>query len=554
MRKMTVLKAFFPLIILLSGIANAQAPNSVPLSPTQIQGATNTAIAPSLPGGITANSLNTILNQFDPFTNLWFDASNVQNGLLNKWSGTAWVPLVIAAGNGGTGAATATANTLLAGPTTGSPVAPAFRALVAADIAALSPSFTNLTVTGALSGAGVTALFASPPCIGCTAAGVVDATTFLSTGLATLNSLSAGSAAQLTVSSTGSLAQTPTTPYASGAVPGINTTYSATGSAGTATSATISALNVTTDTLAVSGAPGNAFLNLQTIQDTNFGGSTATGGRIMLYAALTQTAASASYNAFPDYVGAQGSINSLSGDGGTVGTPKGNYYGLWGTASLGPLAAFVGSLQSLELDINAANGSSVSSKSMLLLAHLGGDTAHGSVVDANIWMFNANGSVGANQGILFGRTDGFGGLGVGPTGTLLATANEVATIGSGFDLTGGGNTTITNFAWKSPGASIDGSGNGKLNTLGLPATAGQVFWGTNSGTNGGQILLDQTSTNMFFDDLAGGSWTFRTTGGTTEASISNTGIFSSAGTAGVTCATGSPTASFSSKGGLVTHC
>ena len=41
--------------------------------------------------------------------------------------------------NGGTGAATAAANTVFAGPTTGADAAPSFRALVAADIAGLTP-------------------------------------------------------------------------------------------------------------------------------------------------------------------------------------------------------------------------------------------------------------------------------------------------------------------------------------------------------------------------------------------------------------------------------
>jgi hypothetical protein len=53
---------------------------------------------------------------------------------------------VVAVANGGTGASTASANTVFAGPSTGSPAAPSFRALVAADIPSTYSQFASGTV------------------------------------------------------------------------------------------------------------------------------------------------------------------------------------------------------------------------------------------------------------------------------------------------------------------------------------------------------------------------------------------------------------------------
>lgn len=58
---------------------------------------------------------------------------------------------IVAVGNGGTGVATATANTLFAGPTSAPGAAPSFRALVASDLPSVAPSpsgsYTNADIT-----------------------------------------------------------------------------------------------------------------------------------------------------------------------------------------------------------------------------------------------------------------------------------------------------------------------------------------------------------------------------------------------------------------------
>ncbi len=66
------------------------------------------------------------------------------SGYINLTSQVANVLPVI---NGGTGVATATANTFFAGPASGSAAAPSFRAIVAADVPDLSGSYANTTLS-----------------------------------------------------------------------------------------------------------------------------------------------------------------------------------------------------------------------------------------------------------------------------------------------------------------------------------------------------------------------------------------------------------------------
>jgi hypothetical protein len=70
--------------------------------------------------------------------------------------------------------------------------------------------------------------------------------------------------------------------------------------------------------------------------------------------------------------------------------------------------------------------------------------------------------------------------------------------------------TLSGSAFKSPGFSVSNIGDLVSHQAGVVAS-GAFFWGTDSGTNGGQIVIDQGPTNMFFDNLAGGDFIYRTT-------------------------------------------
>lgn len=361
-------------------------------------------------------------------------------------------------------------------------------------------------------------------------------------------------AAGLTVSGTGSttasgqIIHNPATNSSSGVVPGIFQQYAATGSVGAATSAVVNAFNLTSDTLAVSGAPGAAVMTLLSVNNTNFGGSAATGGRVNLLSSITQNAATSASSAFRSYVGLQGAINSTSGDGGGTGTEKGDYYGLWGSAQIGAAAMHCSSLTSLELDLSAATGSGVLYKSGLLISHAniggGNDAVPGSLVDANIWVFNNVGCIGSNYGILFGRPS-FGSIGINSAGTVLGFGNA-DTIATGIDLS---LLTISGNAWVSPGCSISGLGNTVVNSLNMPASAG-VSWGAAGAA--GQLVMTASTGGTFLDNLGGGDMVFRTTASAEFYRIKATGVMKMTG-AGAIVANGAVATTMTSLGPIGSH-
>jgi hypothetical protein len=502
MRKMAVLKAFFPLIVLGGGIANAQTPNSVPLSPTQIQAATNAAIAPAVPGGLTAATLNGIFNQFDPFTNLWFDASNAQNGLLNKWNGTAWVPLIITAANGGSGVTTATANTFLAGPATGSPAAGAYRAIVPADITtALTTSLTSpppigatapnsiaattlsasgaTTLTGAISGAGVTALLAAPSPIGSTTPSTGAFTSLSSTLASPIAGIPFNPS--VPVSSTFSGPNEPGILLTGGIPLNIASTFT------TAGSQTPAGVAYFSSTETYVGAPGAGTF------PAVYGFNKIGGGAQGPQAGLLGVA----FNG--NTVGSQ-----PSGPSGAIGTYGQGICGVSGcTATWGGVMAAYG--------FGAANPTNPSIGLEVDNYDIGTDN---NGVRVDLQLVCAKGSF----------------VGTAPTCTniILASGNAgnvfnyTGTATNGINFNGASLTNVI----ISPAFTVSGLGditgrNIVANTLNL---SGAVFWGTDTGTSGGQILLDSGSGNFFFDDLTGGSWVFRTTAAAEVARITNTGI------------------------------
>jgi hypothetical protein len=101
---------------------------------------------------------------------------------------------------------------------------------------------------------------------------------------------------------------------------------------------------------------------------------------------------------------------------------------------------------------------------------------------------NSSGTVGSKVGIQFGRADGFGGLGVSTTGALMQAATEVATVGTGIDITGGGSLTITGNAWASPGGAVI-TGAGQFSSTAGPSTG---FFAT--GAHSGAGFQDSSTT------------------------------------------------------------
>jgi hypothetical protein len=168
---------------------SVQAANNVSITGGSITGITDLAVADGGTGASTAPDARTNLGLVigtDVLAPNGSAASLTSFPTLNQnTTGTASnVTGVVAVANGGTGVATTTANFIFAGPSSGSPAAPTFRALTTADIPALaygagsvtsvalslpsiievtgSPVTTSGTLTGTLTTQAANAIFAGP--------------------------------------------------------------------------------------------------------------------------------------------------------------------------------------------------------------------------------------------------------------------------------------------------------------------------------------------------------------------------------------------------------
>lgn len=266
---------------------------------------------------------------------------------------------------------------------------------------------------------------------------------------------------------------------------GLTITESFTGTTSAASGFEGSYINVTSDNATINTG-GGAYLIPFDVQDLNFGGSAAQGGRIMGSFQFIQTAASSASSPLQDYVGGQFFAKTLTGDGGISGAPRGEYYGGWSIVQLGPSATYISAMTAHEFDILAPAGSSVTNKAIITLTHAVADSALGSTNDADIWVFGGDATHGSNIGLQFGRTDLSANGGVNTGGALIAAVGAY-TYFSGIDFS---QATFTGDAWRSNGSTIDGNGNALVHTLNLAAIP------TSAGS-GGLFMCVDTSGNTY---------------------------------------------------------
>lgn len=320
----------------------------------------------------------------------------------------------------------------------------------------------------------------------------------------------------------------------------------------------------------------------------NYGGAAMTGNRVAGVFNTVQTAATGNTSAGVSYGGIAVYANGTANDNGTDNTlpnSRGQLETINFIAHLGPSATFWRAVQGGEIDVYMEAGSSAYEKTGWQIVELATDAVRGSTVDAALVISNATGAIGWTNGILFG-----GAQGIWPfysSSTVITCATPCGSATSFIDMTG---ATFSGFFLNAGNFSVNGSG---VITTGLNGTVGgslRLRGSTSGGSSittstGGNLIISNGSANqvMQFDD-AGNGVAFQVVG--TSSTIANrlnvtpgiatvmpalsatgtdtnvslnlttqgTGVLQINGTPGVTCATGLPSASFASVGGLVTHC
>lgn len=229
---------------------------------------------------------------------------------------------------------------------------------------------------------------------------------------------------------------------------------------------------------------------------------------------------------------------------GTVGGSNGSLYGVQGFA-FAQLSGSTGWLiiSGGEFDAGIATGASGSNRFGVNIVSSG--SLQGSVRDAAIELGSTG--VGFKTGILLSTLHV--GAPIATTGTVIGSDGNAQTVANGIDFSA---LTITGSAFKSPGYSVDGTGNniamtpstGNANiTLNPVAASSQAFlifrqnvtteWQFNMLGTGTELLLTDVPNSISAFDIKGGATKTVTVGYTTASSSSTTGALQVAGGVGV---------------------
>jgi hypothetical protein len=214
----------------------------------------------------------------------------------------------------------------------------------------------------------------------------------------------------------------------------------------------------------------------------NFGGASAQGSRngYNVILNLTATTGNNGVNGGGSYVGGQFTVQASANDNGTTGTGNGRglLYGINPVAALnGSGATFYRQLSAMEANVYAVTGTSVEDKIGIQLVQASNDKVQGTHDDVAISINNQNGAVGWQYGLEFGRAGGA--FPITTTGTMIG-AQDIAgaawSVANGIDWHLG---TATSF-WMRMGSSfsVDGSGNVTGASYKVGATAGVTCSGT----------------------------------------------------------------------------
>jgi hypothetical protein len=275
-------------------------------------------------------------------------------------------------------------------------------------------------------------------------------------------------------------------------------------------------------------------------------GSAVNAARQALQATVWLTAPTSPSNPNRYYVAGVFVAQAISNDGGGTGTEKGSIFGINPVATLSASATHMAECSGGEVDLSAALGSSVLNKYGWKVTQLSTDKVQGSVNDAALFFGNQSGAVG--WGALIQVGDGINANPLTTSGTIMKLLGS-PTVANGIDLSGA--ATISGFAFKAPGFSVDGSGvlrpsginigsaaasfgvslkfadNSSGQVLIAGATRGVRIW-TDSGASAASHIegVDQTGTASFQPLQINGSTLIFQTGSTTAGQFAASGGFS----------------------------
>lgn len=155
--------------------------------------------------------------------------------------------------------------------------------------------------------------------------------------------------------------------------------------------------------------------------------------------------------------------------GGTIGTPLASCIASNPQVRATSSATYLTEVGGMEVDVEADTGSAPANKIGINITTIGTDAAQGSSTDAALLIGSVSASPAWKNGIAFSNFNGA--VPIATSGSVLSVLTA-ETVAHGINFT---NLTCSSDCWKSPGATIDGSGNETVNKVtvsSIPTSAG----------------------------------------------------------------------------------
>jgi hypothetical protein len=244
----------------------------------------------------------------------------------------------------------------------------------------------------------------------------------------------------------------------------------------------------------MSGAAAGSAVSGLVVNHGSNGGSGAKHGAWIVYNHLASTPTPVGRDF---YTGCFVTVEATTTDGGTVPSPKGNFFGIGSIVTARAAATGLTALIGAEFDVANDAGASYAERVGMQIVVVNGSTTKGTALDAAMLICN-DGTITApgkfGNGILFGRA----GTKFPVDGTLIGTVTTVDAMAvvNAIDFSA---ITCSGSLLKGPGG-LNITGTGRIEALGIASRAGtggapqaqnvNIFW--NTGTSKVEVWVDST--------------------------------------------------------------